>query len=176
MINAAKLLVKTAGKMRTIESSSNPRIQKARKVLLRRDPDHFLIEGSKLFEEAIRSGMQIEEAYLTQEALLANGNLMQELETKKVPVNRISSRLAKLISDVDTPPGLTAILRKPGPPKSISGVWEFFCRVCGILEMWERSSGRRKGRDVMQCFIMIAQIHSSQKWFAHRWEAFSASL
>jgi TrmH family RNA methyltransferase len=78
-----------------------------------------VVEGSKLFEEAIRSEMRMEEAFLTQEALSANGHLLQQLEAKKIPVNRIASRLAKLVSDLETPPGLTAIIKKPQSGKAM---------------------------------------------------------
>ena len=104
--------------MRMIESSSNPRIQRARKILLRRDPDYFLVEGAKLFEEAIRSRMKIEEAYVTQEAMSENAQLIHDIESRNVAVNRISPRLTKLISDLETPPGLIAILKRP---QSVAG-------------------------------------------------------
>src|SRR5215471_13290008 len=103
--------------MRIIDSSSNPRIQRVRKILIRHDPNHFLIEGSKLLEEAIVSGMKIEEVFLTQDALQQNANLVQKLETRNVSINRISSRLSNLISDLETPPGMTSILKKPAHGK-----------------------------------------------------------
>jgi RNA methyltransferase, TrmH family len=99
--------------MRTIESTSNPRIQRARRVLQKRDRAHFLIEGAKLFEEAIRSGIRIEEAYFTEEAFLENRILVGELEAKDVVINRITRRLAKLITDLETPPGLIAMVKRP---------------------------------------------------------------
>ena len=99
--------------MRILESSSNPRIQKVKKTLSRKNPDEFVIEGSKLFEEALQSGMQFEEAYFTEEAAARYPDIVRNLQTRDVSLNRISARIAKQISDVETPPGLIAILKKP---------------------------------------------------------------
>jgi len=104
--------------MRTLESSSNPRIQNARKVLARKDPGLFVIEGTKLFEEAIQSRMTFEEVFVTREAWNRNQNTMERLERENIAINFISARLAKHVSDLDTPPGLTAILRRPAPTKT----------------------------------------------------------
>lgn len=99
--------------MRVIRSTTNPRLQHARKVLRGKEKRFFTIEGAKLFEEAIRSGMFFEEIFVTGETSEQNREMLTFLEQKGVPVNLISSRLAHSISDVQAAPGLIALLKRP---------------------------------------------------------------
>jgi TrmH family RNA methyltransferase len=99
--------------MRLIQSASNSRIQQARKILNRKDPDRFLIEGKKLLEEALSSGIFLEEVFVSEEAAINHRALIDRLEQEHVAVHLISTTLARLVSDVETPPGISGIAKKP---------------------------------------------------------------
>ena len=102
--------------MRLIQSPSNPGIRRVREILKGKDENLFVIEGKKLFDEAIRSGVLIEEVFATDEISKMHKNLLTKLEQQNVPIRLISARVARLISDVHTPPGLSGIARRPQSP------------------------------------------------------------
>jgi RNA methyltransferase, TrmH family len=104
---------------RSIQSSSNPRIQAARKLLKRRKDKSFLIEGKKLFEEAIRSRLSFKEVFVTPEIWESKLPLFTDLERDHVPIYVSSAKILKTISDVETPPGLIGVVKRPEPPSTL---------------------------------------------------------
>jgi TrmH family RNA methyltransferase len=104
--------------MHRIQSASNSRLQQARKILKRKDPDRFLIEGKKLFEEALSSGIEVEEVFISEESIKTYSGLIDRLEQANVPIHRIPTKLTRLISDVEAPPGISGIAKRPGIVKT----------------------------------------------------------
>ncbi len=97
-----------------ITSRSNQRIKYARSVMRGDEPDLIFIEGIRLAEEAIRSGIAIREAFVTDldtdERKLA---IVSELEAISCPVWQVSASVAATISDTKKPQGLFAIASRP---------------------------------------------------------------
>ncbi len=105
--------------MRVIESGSNPRVQRVKKVHSRHRNDLFLIEGRKLFQEAAASGIHWEEIFVTAPVLSKERELLNSKTLAGVELNIVSTRVMKTISDLDTPPGILALARRPVPPAII---------------------------------------------------------
>ena len=97
-------------RMRKIESSDNPRIKRVQKILRGKAKTHFLIEGKKLLEEAIDSGVALEEVFVSAEFQRHHAALLKRVncEVVEVPPN-----LMKTISDVETPQGAVAVALRP---------------------------------------------------------------
>lgn len=72
----------------------------------------FVIEGATLLEEALASGLALGELYVTAEALGARPALL-ELEQSGRPLYVIDRRAMRRISDLETPPGILAVVERP---------------------------------------------------------------
>jgi len=99
-----------------IESSSNPKIQRARRIMKRKEPGTLLIEGPTMIEEALAAGIDFQEVFATEEASFKNAPLIAQLAGRKMEIHHISKKLANTISDLETPPGLLAIVQAPSNP------------------------------------------------------------
>lgn len=75
----------------------------------------FAIEGPTLLEEALGAGLALEELYATPAALLKLPRLA-ELERAGTPLFEIGDRPMRRISDLDSPPGLVAVVSHPPTP------------------------------------------------------------
>ncbi|HXP94839.1 MAG TPA: RNA methyltransferase [Candidatus Binatia bacterium] len=75
----------------------------------------FAIEGPTLLDEALESGLVIAEVYATQAALRAHRRLA-ELEAAGTPIFAVEERAMNRISDLETPPGLLAVVEHPPVP------------------------------------------------------------
>jgi TrmH family RNA methyltransferase len=106
--------------MRMIQSSSNPRIQKVKKIGKNRQEKLFLIEGKKLLMEAIGAGLTFEEIFATPEVCATEQQWLEPLEHQGASVYMLSSNLLRSISEVETPQGILGLARKPPPAKSVS--------------------------------------------------------
>lgn len=98
--------------MKKIESATNPRIKNLKKILSDKNKDYWIIEGKRLFKEAVDSGVEINEVFLTRETWT------KELERglNNAEIITIPNSLMSSLSTVETPPGILAIARR----KSIS--------------------------------------------------------
>lgn len=74
----------------------------------RREQQRFAFEGITLLEEAHRSGVTIDELYVTQ-AAYESTPLVRELDASGTPTFVVAERAAAKISDVETPPGIVAV-------------------------------------------------------------------
>lgn len=93
----------------------NPRLRRVRELLIargRRAQRRFSFEGPTLLEEARRSGVELEELYLTLSALEAHGPLIAGIEADGVAAFIVPERTLARLSDVETPPGLVAVARQ----------------------------------------------------------------
>jgi TrmH family RNA methyltransferase len=74
----------------------------------RKEHGQFAFEGPTLLEEAMRSGVAVEELYVT-DAVLASNARVRELDALGTPVFVVDDRTLRKISDLETPTGLVAV-------------------------------------------------------------------
>jgi TrmH family RNA methyltransferase len=93
-----------------ITSRDNPRLMAARRVRDGRDKFRIFIEGRRLAEEAIRSGVRLTECFVSDE--FAEDDLVS---TVSAPVFRMPEKVFKTIADTETPQGIILIGERPKP-------------------------------------------------------------
>jgi len=88
----------------------------------RKEHARFAFEGPTLLEEALRSGVAVEELYVTEAVLAANARV-RELDERGTPVFIVDDRTLRKISDLETPTGLVAVAPQPkaDPAAALSG-------------------------------------------------------
>ena len=94
----------------SISSKDNRALKLARKVRDGKRPDEIFIEGKRLYDEAVRSGLELE-AVFVDERFDAGST-----DVAKVPADsryRISGQLIRGIADTENPQGIVAIARRP---------------------------------------------------------------
>lgn len=87
----------------------NPRLDLVRALRTqkgRAEQRRFAFEGSTLIAEALRSGIRIEEVYVTGRGV---ESLPAALERLGVPLYRVDDRTMARLSDLETPPGSLAV-------------------------------------------------------------------
>ncbi len=113
----------------------NPRIERVRELQTprgRRDQRRYAVEGPTLIAEAQRGGATLREIYAVAEALHAHPEIAA-LEDPATPLFVVPARGFTRLSDLDSPPGLlavldlpasdpAAILARPGPVLLLAGV------------------------------------------------------
>jgi TrmH family RNA methyltransferase len=99
--------------MRVIRSSSNPRIQRIKKLFKSRKQPFFLVEGRKQMQEAIHSQIRFDEVFLTPEIWAGERSWLQPLEEQGTEFSLIAPAVLRSISDVKTPQGILGIARRP---------------------------------------------------------------
>jgi TrmH family RNA methyltransferase len=97
-----------------ITSSQNLKIKLVRALLgrakERREAGAFVVEGVRLVEEAVNSNWVIKFA-LYDDSLSERGlRLVEKLESKKIEVEKVESKLLQSLSETETPQGILAIL------------------------------------------------------------------
>lgn len=88
----------------------NDRVREARELLQtrgRREAGRFLFEGPTLLDEAIQSGLQPLELFVT-ESVYENNAAVRALAAS-VPVAIVDERTLRKVSDLETPTGLVAV-------------------------------------------------------------------
>ncbi|MBV9215143.1 MAG: RNA methyltransferase [Acidobacteria bacterium] len=94
--------------MERITSRDNQRLIQARKVRDGLDKSAIFIEGKRLADEAIKSGIKISECFVS-EAFNPN-DMVDRIEA---PVFQLSEKIFKSIADTDSPQGLILIAERP---------------------------------------------------------------
>lgn len=90
----------------------NPRLDRVRALRTkkgRREQRRYAIEGPTLLREALRSGLSIEELYGTPEAIETSESA-REAESAGTAVFRVDERAMRRLSDLETAPGLLAVI------------------------------------------------------------------
>jgi TrmH family RNA methyltransferase len=110
----------------------NPRLDRVRDLRTkkgRREQGRFAIEGATLLREAMRSGVAIEEVYGTP-AALESSESAREAEASGTPVYRIDERAMRRLSDLESAPGLLAVV-----PIELRPVSELFAEPGLVLAL-----------------------------------------
>lgn len=99
----------------TITSRDNPLLKRIRSVRNGEVEDRIFIEGMRLTEEAILSGIEFEAAVFSEEvaAKPIAAELIKKLEGVSPRVEPVSERLMKSVAYTTTPQGLASIARRP---------------------------------------------------------------
>ena len=84
------------------------RVRDLQTVKGRKEHGRFAFEGPTLLDEALRSGVTIEELYVS-ESVYAADPTVRRLDGEGTPVFLADDRTLRKISDLDTPTGLVAI-------------------------------------------------------------------
>jgi RNA methyltransferase, TrmH family len=93
------------------------RVRDLQTVKGRKADGRFAFEGPTLLDEALRSGVVIEELYVS-EGVLGQNAVVRDLDARGTPVYIVDDRTARKISDLETPTGLVAVARQP--PQSLA--------------------------------------------------------
>jgi TrmH family RNA methyltransferase len=97
--------------MATVTGAHADRIGRVRDLLEtkgRREHGRFTFEGPTLLAEALRSGVVVDELYVTQPVLDKNPTV-RELDAGGTPVYVVDDRTLNKISDLETPTGIVAV-------------------------------------------------------------------
>ena len=103
-------------KMQQITSRENGLIKhiiKLKEKKYRKEYNEYIIEGVKIVEEAIEENAKIKQIIISQEAIeseLVQKHLKEELQ--KIDYIQVPSNIFKLISEVEKPQGVLAIIEK----------------------------------------------------------------
>lgn len=105
----------TTMNMETLSSKSNPKIKSvsllAASASHRREQSRFVCEGLRLCCDAAISGVAVEEAFVTPQALTAHEKELTVLLEKAGRVYQISEEISRRLSDTKTPQGVFAVCR-----------------------------------------------------------------
>ena len=101
--------------MNTITSRDNPKLKHARKVRDGKTPDEIFLEGLRLAEEALRSNVDVNSAFIssnfgqhTREAEFVRG-----LEDRDISLFAVDDKLFQSIADTKNSQGVILICRRP---------------------------------------------------------------
>ena len=112
--------------METIFSKDNGRIREYGKLSsdrkYRRQQGRFVLEGAKLLEEAVRCGLPVEEAFVTQRAFSAFPTLFTGLQALGTPVFLLSGDAEKKLSQSVSPQGVYAVCKKLDKPVNLATI------------------------------------------------------
>ena len=110
-------------KMQQITSKENGLIKhiiKLKEKKYRKEYNEYIIEGVKIVEEAIEENAKIKQIIISQEAIeseLVQKHLKEELQ--KIDYIQVPSNIFKLISEVEKPQGVLAIIEKENQKEDI---------------------------------------------------------
>jgi TrmH family RNA methyltransferase len=96
-----------------IESSANPQIRNFKKIVSGKSKDYWIIEGKNLFFEAVASGIILEQIFITPDTWKKESRRLSGLNA---PIFIVASSLMKMLTTVETPPGIIAVARRLAPP------------------------------------------------------------
>jgi TrmH family RNA methyltransferase len=101
--------------MDKITSRDNPKLKHARKVRDGKATDEIFVEGLRLCEEALRSGAEIHEAFVSSSfgPDRREAALVKALEMKHLAAYEIDDKLVQSIADTKNSQGVIFICRRP---------------------------------------------------------------
>jgi TrmH family RNA methyltransferase len=102
-----------------ITSKDNPTVKRIRSLQrsrkYRRQDHAFVVEGTRLLEEALRAGSKLEYVLLTEDTQLRESELLASLPDTLEPL-LVSDRVLASCSDAVTPQGVLAVVSMPDKP------------------------------------------------------------
>ena len=98
-----------------ITSRDNPKIKFARSVRDGREPVHIFIEGVRLAEEALRSGIEVQHAFLDSAFTTKKRNreLADLIEEKKIEAFELNEKAFRSIADTVNAQGVVLLAYRP---------------------------------------------------------------
>lgn len=108
--------------MLEITSRENPRLKHARKVRGGREKDAIFVEGLRLAEEGVKSGLHILECFLTEEIKENERakDLLAQINRKTKNLFQVPEQIFNSLSDTKTSQGIILICGKPETGKDIA--------------------------------------------------------
>jgi len=97
-----------------ITSRDNGRLMAARRVRDGRDKFRIFIEGRRLAEEAVRSGLKITECFLSEE--FDDAGLVASIDA---PTFRMPAKVFKTVTDTETPQGIILVAERPAEVRDL---------------------------------------------------------
>lgn len=91
------------------------RVRDLQTVKGRKEHGRFAFEGPTLLDEALRSGVTVQELYVSESVLAANPTV-RDLDARGTPVFVVDDRTLRKISDLDTPTGLVGVTEQRWTP------------------------------------------------------------
>ncbi len=101
--------------MKKIESLQNPRIKHLNRIIQRKIPGYWIIEGKNLLMEALDSEIAVKEVFVTDRFWQRESHGLSHLEKPGCEIFIIPQSLMQKISDVSTPSGIMAVAEKVLP-------------------------------------------------------------
>ena len=134
-----------------ITSRHNALARHARSVRDRKEPEQIFIEGLRLAEEALRSGLNIQNAIYTEKLRREERGerLLNELEAEGRRLSLVSDEVLNSISDTRTPQGIVLLAERPR-----TGIEEL-----GVKPKSESSKTERGGQDATVAASLVVIIH-----------------
>jgi TrmH family RNA methyltransferase len=107
--------------IRKIESRDNPRLKLARKVRDGLEREFIFIEGTRLAEEAVRSGLMIEIGIFENGygSEMGNNDLIETISGKTNEIIEVGEQLFSTISDTRSSQGIVLICKRPMADRSV---------------------------------------------------------
>lgn len=103
------------GKMEYITSVNNPKIKQVGKLLSsakhRREEGLFVLEGLRLCMDLVRTGLQAEELFYTEEAYQKSPKELDELMAISSSIYPITNLVATKLTDTKNPQGVVCVVR-----------------------------------------------------------------
>jgi TrmH family RNA methyltransferase len=97
-----------------ITSTKNPKIQWVRglqsRVQIRREEGAFVVEGVRLVEEALAAGWEARLLYYTEDLGERGRKVVSGYASKGIQTEAVAPHVMRAASDVETPPGILAVL------------------------------------------------------------------
>lgn len=122
--------------MSVITSTTNPRIQAARKLRRRAGRDEagsYLVEGTRAVLAALEVGGPVREVFLDPESGGAGG-VEAAAARVKVQVTHVGDRVIKALSDSETPQGAVAVLDAPRDSLDSIGDADLVLVLAGVAD------------------------------------------
>jgi TrmH family RNA methyltransferase len=100
-----------------ITSASNERIKHARRVRDGREPELIFVEGVRLAEEAVRSGLHIDACFSMEREEPRKDELLRLLTAQNMPIFFTSHEILSSLSDTVQSQGIILLARRPTPDR-----------------------------------------------------------
>lgn len=101
-----------------IISRDNSRLVNARKVRDGKVNELIFIEGKRIAEEALRSGIQIVETFVSDD--FAGDSILEFVKKQNLPIAALPEKLFRSIADTDSPQGIVLIAKRPSASQKIT--------------------------------------------------------